>query len=67
MLTERRRGHAADFIKDAVKLREAAKAALLGDRRYFVPGMDQQLMGFADPGHLDILCQRNAGDRFELV
>lgn len=66
-LAERGRGHAALLIEDAVELGEAVEAALSGDVGNLVPGMEQELLGFADAGHLDVFGQGEAGDGSELV
>ncbi len=67
MLTERRRRHAAKLIEYTVELGKAIESALLGDVGNLLPGDDQQLLGIADPGHLDIFGQCKTGDQFELV
>lgn len=67
LLAERGGRHAAQLIKNPVELREAGEAALLGNAGDFVAGMDQQMLGFTDPGRLNILGQSGAGDDPELV
>ncbi|MNC45975.1 hypothetical protein D3C75_949690 [compost metagenome] len=54
-------------MENPVKLGEAVESALLSDYGNFQPGVDQQLLGITDTGHLHILSQCRARDRFELV
>lgn len=50
----------AKLIEYAVELGEAVESALPGDLGNLQAGVNQQLLGITDPGHLNIFCQRGA-------
>ena len=61
------RRHAAEFPKDPVKLGEAGKAGLFGDLSDLIAGVQQKILGILDPGKLNILDNRVAGNLLKAV
>lgn len=55
-------GDPTKFIEYAVELGETVESALPGDLGNLQAGVNQQLLGITDPGHLNIFCQRGAGN-----
>ena len=61
------RGHADMLAEYPVELGEAVETAglcQLGDGDL---GVDEQCLHIPDPGHLDVVCHREAGDLLEFV
>lgn len=60
-------GYAAEFMKDTIELGKTIKSAGSGYFCNFSVPIEQHLLCVSDSGHLDIGCNRKAGNGFKLM